>query len=424
MKIFWSWQSDTPGKTGRHFIRKALNEAIEALKQPEDVEEPAVRELKDAVHLDHDRQGVTGSPWLLPTILKKIDASKIFVADVTPVSKISATDRNGTARREKRNMNPNVAIELGYALKSLTELNVLMVLNTHYGEREFLPFDIAGAAGPIMFNLPPDADAATLKSEAASLRRQFTDALRGFMAPLEAATPEFASTPHSSTPAVFFNIGEPLASFGEKYDRQNYTFDTDKGLYIRLIPHDQITKPFTKAALNSAVQGMQFDTFSSQNSGLGLVTANRYGVIAVEVESPSSGLLKSATQMFHNGEIWSFAPWVIADHGHGRLIPQVALERVARRALPRFLKIICALGLNPPFLLELGASKIEGYSIAVDNQIDTNLGPICNDQVSERVLLNSLDSAACDRALHHLFCEFCEASGYQRPAVIGGFPTL
>ena len=24
MKIFWSWQSDTPGKTGRHFVRDAL----------------------------------------------------------------------------------------------------------------------------------------------------------------------------------------------------------------------------------------------------------------------------------------------------------------------------------------------------------------------------------------------------------------
>ena len=40
MKIFWSWQSDTDGKTGRFFVRDALEEAIKQLKQPPDVEEP------------------------------------------------------------------------------------------------------------------------------------------------------------------------------------------------------------------------------------------------------------------------------------------------------------------------------------------------------------------------------------------------
>jgi hypothetical protein len=40
VKIFWSWQSDTPGKTGRHFIRDALAAAIADLKESDDVEEP------------------------------------------------------------------------------------------------------------------------------------------------------------------------------------------------------------------------------------------------------------------------------------------------------------------------------------------------------------------------------------------------
>jgi len=33
MKVFWSWQSDTPGKIGRHFVRDALQAAIERLKE-------------------------------------------------------------------------------------------------------------------------------------------------------------------------------------------------------------------------------------------------------------------------------------------------------------------------------------------------------------------------------------------------------
>jgi hypothetical protein len=64
MKIFWSWQSDTPGKVGRHFVRDALRLAIEALKQAPDVEEPTAAETRETIHLDYDRQGVTGSPDL------------------------------------------------------------------------------------------------------------------------------------------------------------------------------------------------------------------------------------------------------------------------------------------------------------------------------------------------------------------------
>jgi hypothetical protein len=83
MKIFWSWQSDTPGKVGRHFVRDALRLAIDALKQAPDVEEPTAAETRESIHLDHDRQGVTGSPDLARTIFEKIDAAAVFVADVT-----------------------------------------------------------------------------------------------------------------------------------------------------------------------------------------------------------------------------------------------------------------------------------------------------------------------------------------------------
>lgn len=120
MKIFWSWQSDTPGKTGRHFIRQALLDAIKELKEPEDVEEPIERATKDALHLDHDRQGVPGSPDLVRTILEKIDASAVFVADITPVSVIPARAIGGEEVQEKRNMNPNryrLATQVAYNTK-------------------------------------------------------------------------------------------------------------------------------------------------------------------------------------------------------------------------------------------------------------------------------------------------------------------
>jgi hypothetical protein len=125
MKIFWSWQSDTPGKVGRHFIRAAILEAINLLKQAPDVEEPKERDNREAIHLDQDRQGVSGSPDLVRTILEKIDKSAVVVADVTPVSTISPHKANEAQIPEKRNMNPNVAIELDTLYGLLANKNCL-----------------------------------------------------------------------------------------------------------------------------------------------------------------------------------------------------------------------------------------------------------------------------------------------------------
>jgi hypothetical protein len=135
MKIFWSWQSDTPGKTGRHLVRDALLEAVEKLKIDVGIDEPAPRDL----HVDFDRKGVPGSPDLARTIFDKIRSTSIMVADVTPIATI---ENCGSSSSGKRVMNPNVAIELGYGLHSLSDSNVLMVLNTYYGGPEKLPFDL------------------------------------------------------------------------------------------------------------------------------------------------------------------------------------------------------------------------------------------------------------------------------------------
>jgi hypothetical protein len=75
MKVFWSWQSDTDGKTGRFFVRPALNDAIKELKQAEDIEEPPEAARLEALHVDADREGVAGSPDLANLIKKKISAS-------------------------------------------------------------------------------------------------------------------------------------------------------------------------------------------------------------------------------------------------------------------------------------------------------------------------------------------------------------
>ena len=66
MKIFWAWQSDLPGKVSRFFVRDALLAAIEKLKEPSDIEEPSEEARRNDMHLDSDRQGLSGSPVQIP----------------------------------------------------------------------------------------------------------------------------------------------------------------------------------------------------------------------------------------------------------------------------------------------------------------------------------------------------------------------
>lgn len=187
MKIFWSWQSDTPGTIGRHFVRDALKEAVEQLKTDPEIVEPSEREARDGLHVDHDRQGVPGSPDLVRTILEKIDAASVVVCDVTTAGAVRLPAKKATkdARKEKARtkklINSNVAIELGYALRAHGDQNLLMVLNTYYGGHDDLPFDLRQKATSLTFHLPPDAPRNAIGIEAAGLQAKFAIALKPYL---------------------------------------------------------------------------------------------------------------------------------------------------------------------------------------------------------------------------------------------------
>jgi hypothetical protein len=159
MKIFWSWQSDTPGEIGRYLVRDAMSEAIKKLKQADEIEDAT----REALHLDQDIQGTTGSPDLVRTILGKIESSEVVVADTTIVGKTDEGDRL---------INSNVAIELGYALRACTDERVLLVFNKHYGKYEDLPFDLRHKGGAVVFDIQP---ARTLHQCARPLRTNLSE---------------------------------------------------------------------------------------------------------------------------------------------------------------------------------------------------------------------------------------------------------
>ena len=125
--VFYSWQSDLPNATNRGFIQTALEAATRTLREDGSVQVEPV--------LDRDTAGVPGSPDISSTIFGKIDQALIFVGDVSIVNQ-------GTKQVRRLTPNPNVLIELGYALKVLGPHRIIMVMNTAFGAVEELPFDL------------------------------------------------------------------------------------------------------------------------------------------------------------------------------------------------------------------------------------------------------------------------------------------
>ncbi len=158
--IFYSWQADIrPGATCRGLIGRALEDAAANVGRDDTLKvEPVV---------DRDTQNVSGSPDIGATIFAKIDVAAAFVADVTIVGK---TDSG------KPTPNPNVLIELGYALKQLTWSRILLVQNTAFGGPEMLPFDLRQKR-VITYSSPTDAQ--DRASERRALQSTLEGALRG-----------------------------------------------------------------------------------------------------------------------------------------------------------------------------------------------------------------------------------------------------
>lgn len=125
--IFYSWQSDLEVSGNRNLIEDALKKSIKAINRDEsETVEPV---------LNRDTAGISGSPSIADSIFAKITLADVFVADVSIIN----SDSEG-----RKSPNPNVLVELGYAVAQLGWNRIVLVQNTAYGDPETLPFDLRG----------------------------------------------------------------------------------------------------------------------------------------------------------------------------------------------------------------------------------------------------------------------------------------
>ena len=125
--VFYSWQSDLPKETTENAIRICLKQATaEIEKQNCDIK----------FNLDEATRNYSGCPDIPSTIFEKIQKCDIFIADLSTIS-----EKN---QQGKKTPNPNVLIELGFAIKSIGWERILLMFNKEYGViPDDIPFDIS-----------------------------------------------------------------------------------------------------------------------------------------------------------------------------------------------------------------------------------------------------------------------------------------
>jgi hypothetical protein len=421
MKVFWSWQSDTPGKIGRHFVRDALSVAIEQLKQTPEIEEPTAREARSAMHLDQDRKGIPGSPDLARVILEKIEQSAVFVADVTSVG-ITTTQKDET--QPKKVINPNVAIELGYALHALGDRAFLMVMNEHYGSRADLPFDLQSKAGPIMFRLPPDADRKTITAASRQLTAQLAEALELCIAQHVERTRQqtlFPEAPAAGNPAMYFQPNEVLANAGYPGEQQ-FQFPYERAAYIRLFPAYQ--SPRVGLAKLVPVFEARKPCPMSMTIG-GIPGRNRFGPIILDPRGPNT--IEGLTQGFETGELWGvngiiFVQQMLRDFRSGYqqvpvwVIPTITFEKLYVRVLMNYVKVMSELKLDPPYTLELGVVGLKDAYLTISGLHERGAfkGPVLQDMFKRRDTLRATTVGDIKNVLRTFFEELYDLAAFAR----------
>ena len=203
--IFYSWQSDLPNRTNRGFIGEALTRAVKAILVDDSIEVEPV--------MDRDTQGVPGSPAIAETIFEKIASADVFVPDVSLITPPAA---------ERPSPNPNVLLELGFAIKALGWSRIMMVMNSAFGDINGLPFDLRGRL--VIMYAQPDVDGQKA-TEHGQLVQRMTRQLRGILEnALMESTAQAALTLESAAIKVIDNQSpNRLASvrgFMEDFDRR------------------------------------------------------------------------------------------------------------------------------------------------------------------------------------------------------------
>lgn len=342
--LFYAWQSDRPNRINRGFIEKAAKEALKKISLPP--------EIYAAPRFEQDTKGVPGTPDIANTILKKIQNSDVFLADVTLIN----TALDGFDESKLRpTPNPNVLIELGYALSSCGSDRVILVMNEYFGSFEKLPFDLRHKKRPIWFNLSPSASAEEKRSTREQLRNDLEKAISLIV---EGSSRDVLT----SAPIVDVEWAEAVRStFHERLRSGKFEgLDTSDGaLAVAVIPGQKPAKRIDAASLEKFL----WERLRPISAG---VWDRRRGprYFGTVARDPSTRTPLDVTEFTDENVLFAANRWIVREHGltdklRGRFgegtwgIYPARIERVAVEALTKYFSMLRDVPVHFPWLISV-----------------------------------------------------------------------
>jgi hypothetical protein len=380
--VFFSWQADTPTRIGRNFLKEVLEEVCTGIASDTDVDEA----LRD-VEVDSDTQGVAGQPPIVETIFKKIDASAVFVADMTFVG--ARTDGRSTP-------NPNVLIEYGWALRGLGHSRVICVMNTAYGlpTSESLPFDLRHVRWPIGFSLPDGASREQRAQQRRELVATLNKAIRLSLATVSTARVEpsrgFPAAEPKDGPARFRRKGESVGfeddHFPSFQSAREVVLSSGPARWLRVMPVSEPGKLWpthqlkevatqNRAGLMPLAASYGGYSYVRADDGFGIYRA--VAQLAQDAQSESIEI-SSLAFAFETGEIWSIdSDWLAHDAKRFHFV-----ENDFSRGLAAYARFLQALGISAPYRWIAGIAGTKGryfiYPVQSGHyRMNPDVGPLC-----------------------------------------------
>lgn len=386
MKFFWSWQSDIDDKINRYFIRDCIQEVLTELNKENagSVVDESVREL------DQDTMGVTGSPHVFDTILKKIKESDYFIADITPIAKTKGLEK----KKAKKVMNPNVALELGYALSIHGDERIITIFNESLGTIPGdLPFDLSHKRWPLSYNLT----SANSTQERESIKKEFKSKLK---VALRDCVRKDQEVQGSATKAIFvtdeyekkkqkgiyFKEGESLCTItqGSINKPENYYFD-EKAPYLFfniLVDNEKLIK---KADLTRLLfRDSNFKVWPLYEAPDNTPVPNNYGVIVPSFSrmknQKAGNYLSSFTQVIQTGSSFTFSSGLVANENVSLDYIHAYVSKVANELIEN-ITVECEFS---NFQLSIGMVNVAGKHILLPELVGKRWsepirGPISKD---------------------------------------------
>ncbi len=418
MKVFWSWQSDHDADISHYFVRDALNDAIKTLKEPSALEEPSDTDRRMQLHLDHDTKGKTGWVDITVAIFDKIEAAGVFIADVTPVAESkSKLDKDGKEVGLRPIMNPNVAVELGYALKALDWPKIIPIMNTAYGSVDRMPFDVdRSRRWAVTYNLKQGASKDEIKDVRKKLADEFAYALKSYLsAPV--SQPAFEGTPPKIAPGLFFLNNETLGVIRNNPALQgrelHLTFPARSYLYLRVIPAEPLAVPLNEQMLQNSI-----GKYSSFGGGLGLIQPNAYGYGMSDVNGPN-GTIDFMTQYFRNGEIWGINGEVIrrGNRNDENWVEAMLVEDLLVVCLERYGEFATIYSkVKFPVKVEAGLVGVKGRRLVYQGGLLAGLGTMDQPNVIYSATMKELGRPHVMEFVKNFAIKMHNNSGVPRPA--------